>query len=350
MKIDVHTHILPKTWPNLRDRYGYGGWIRLEHHHPGRAKMMMDDRFFREIDANCWDPATRMAEMDAMDIDVQVLSTVPVMFGYWAKSEDAWDLAQILNDDMALTCETHPKRFLGLGSVPMQAPRLAVKELERLMMLPGMRGVQVGSHINEWNLDDEDLYPFWEACEDLGACIMVHPWDMMGRDTMPRHWLPWLVSMPAETSRAICSVLMGGLMDRFPGLRFMFAHGGGSFPATLGRIDHGFTMRPDLCQTRTKNPPSSYVDRIWIDSIVHAERSLDFVLDVMSAERIMLGSDYPFPLGELHPGKLIEGTTLEYTTKEQLLSGTALEWLGLDRASFETDASREHTAKIGGER
>jgi aminocarboxymuconate-semialdehyde decarboxylase len=338
MRIDIHTHILPKTWPDLRERYGYGGWIRLEHVQEGKANMMMDDRFFRSIDANCWDPTARFIECDRDSVDVQVLSTVPVMFGYWAKSEDTLDLCQILNDDIQGHIESHPKRIAGLASLPMQHPGFAVQELERCMTKLSMRGVQIGSHINKWNLDDDQLIPFWEAAEDLGAAVFVHPWDMMGMDRMPRHWLPWLVGMPAETALAMCSVMMGGILDRFPKLRIMFAHGGGSFPGTVGRIDHGFRVRPDLCQTHTQKLPSSYVDKVYIDTAVHDDRSLRLVLDVFGAERIAMGSDYPFPLGEWVPGKLVDDANLPAETKDRLLCGTALEWLGMTKEDFQTGA------------
>ena len=268
MKIDLHTHILPETWPDLHKRYGYGEWIRLEHHKPCCARMMRAEKFFREIEDDCWDAQRRLTDCDHHHVDVQVLSTVPVMFSYWARPEDTLDLSRMLNDHLMSVVATHPKRFIGLGTLPMQAPDLAVRELERCMAI-GLAGVEIGTHINDWNLDDECLEPFWAAAEELGAAVFVHPWDMMGQGRMPRHWLPWLVSMPAETSLAICSLAMGGVLERYPNLRICFAHGGGSFPATIGRIDHGFNVRPDLCQTRTQTPPSELLSSIYIDSLVH---------------------------------------------------------------------------------
>ncbi|MBS1912444.1 MAG: amidohydrolase [Bacteroidetes bacterium] len=335
MKIDIHTHILPETWPDLRERYGYGGWVRMEHHRPCCARMMIDDRFFREVEENCWSPEARIHECDRHGVHIQVLSTVPVMFSYWAQPEHAHDLSRILNDHIASVVERYPKRFVGLCTVPMQAPELAVKELERCVKTLGMPGVEIGSHINDWNLDDESLFPFYEAAQDLGAAIFVHPWDMMGKEKMPRYWLPWLVGMPAETSLAICSVLFGGVLDRFPNLRFCFSHGGGSFPFTLGRIEHGFHVRPDLVQIRTTTEPRALVPRLYFDSLVHDPAALRYMLDLFTSERIMLGSDYPFPLGEHHPGALIESMhEIDAASRERLLAGTALEFLGLRQEAF----------------
>lgn len=350
MKIDIHAHILPRDWPDLRERYGYGGFIRLDHAAGSGmcAHMMRDDEFFREVEPNLWDCATRIEECDRHGVDVQVLSTVPVMFSYWAKPNDALDLSKILNDHLADCIARHPRRFMGLGTVPMQAPELAAQELTRCIEDLDLVGVEIGTHINDWNLDHDALRPFWERADALGAAIFVHPWDMMGMESMPRFWLPWLVSMPAETSRAICSLMMGGILEDYPNIRFAFAHGGGSFPATLGRINHGFVMRPDLCQTCTQTQPTDLVDRIYIDSLVHDPRVLKYVVDVIGAERIALGTDYPFPLGELEPGQLIEAEDfLTAEAKERMLSGTALEWTGRSRADYETDASRSHSASIG---
>lgn len=346
MKIDIHTHILPEKWPDLRERYGYGGWIRLDHHKPCCAKMMMDNHFFREIESNCWDAETRLKECGQVHVDVQVLSTVPVMFGYWAKPEHTDDLSKLLNDHIAGIVREYPRRFIGLGTVPMQSPRRAVVELERCMRELGMAGVQIGTNINERNLDDDLFLPFFEAAEDLGAAIFVHPWDMMGKDRTKNYWLPWLVSMPAETCLAMCSIMMGGILDRFPKLRFAFAHGGGSFPGTLGRIDHGFHVRPDLCQTRTQTPPSAYLNKIYVDSLYHDPRALQYALEILGPERIALGSDYPFPLGELRPGEIVERLNLTADVRERLYSGTALEWLDLRREKFETTSSLAHSNSL----
>jgi aminocarboxymuconate-semialdehyde decarboxylase len=334
LKIDAHTHIMPEKMPRFADKFGYSGFIHLDHHKPCCARMMKDDRFFREVQSNCWDPEVRMKESEHFQVDVQVLSTIPVLFSYWARPKDTLEVSRFLNDHIAEVVERYPDRFIGLGTLPMQAPDLAIKELERCVNTLGLAGIEIGSHINDLNLDDEKLFPIFEAAEALGAAVFVHPWDMMGKEKMEKYWLPWLVGMPAETSLAITSMIFGGVFERLPNLRVAFAHGGGSFPATIGRIEHGFNVRPDLCAVDNPVNPKEYLGKFYLDSLVHDPVMLQYIIDLMGPDKIALGTDYPFPLGELNPGALIESMDFDDATKELLLSGSALNWLNLDKEKF----------------
>ncbi|HET9052681.1 MAG TPA: amidohydrolase family protein, partial [Cyclobacteriaceae bacterium] len=217
LKIDTHTHILPKKLPNWSDRFGYGDFIYLQHHKKGAAKMMRGNQFFREIQENSWNAELRIKEYAKFNTQVQVVCTVPVMFSYWAKPMDCLEVSKFLNDDIAQVIARHPKNYLGLGTIPMQDTELAIQELERCKAI-GMSGVQIGSNINDLNLNEERFFPIFEACESLGMAVLVHPWNMMGQKQMQKYWLPWLVGMPAETARAICSMIFGGIFEKLPKL------------------------------------------------------------------------------------------------------------------------------------
>jgi aminocarboxymuconate-semialdehyde decarboxylase len=344
MKIDLHTHILPREWPDLDEKYGYSGFVRLEHCDPCSARMMIGDRVFREISDNVWNPQRRIEDMESSGVSMQVLSTVPVMFSYWAKPHDAVDLSRLLNEHIAEIVRRYPSRFVGLGTVPLQDPDLAAQELARCVRDLGLRGIEIGTHVDAnkhchgphcRNLDDSNLDVVWRTAQDLNAAIFVHPWDMMGSDRMPKYWLPWLVGMPAESSLAICSMIFGGVFERFHKLRVAFAHGGGAFPFTIGRTEQAFHVRPDLVAVENNINPRNYLAndtapaRFYVDSLVHDADALALLLRLFSVQRVALGSDYPFPLGETKPGQLIESMSLSSKEKEQLFSGTAREFLGV---------------------
>lgn len=330
-KLDLHTHILPPNWENLKDKYGYGGFPRMEYVNDRCARIMIDERFFREVEDNCWDPDARIADCDAQGVTMQALSTVPVMFSYWAKAEDAYDLARFLNDHIAEVVARRPDRFVGLGTLPMQNPELAMRELERCVKDLGLAGAQIGTHINDWNLDAPEIFPVFQHASKLNTGLFVHPWEMVGTERMPNYFLPWLVGMPAETSLAMCSMIFGGVLERLPRLRCCFAHGGGAFPYTLGRINKGWEARPDLCQIHITQPPRTYVPQLYVDSLVHDPDALRYILKLFGISRVAMGTDYPFPLGETEPGKLILSLPeLSDADRERLLWGTAAEFLGIE--------------------
>jgi aminocarboxymuconate-semialdehyde decarboxylase len=333
LKIDAHTHILPKKMPNWSEKFGYGDFIYLQHHKKGFAKMMRGNQFFREIKENCWNPDLRIKEYEEFYTQVQVVCTIPVMFSYWAKPLDCLELSRFLNDHLGKLSEKYPKQYIGLGTVPMQDVELAVKELERIKKI-GLKGIQIGSNINDDNLNEEKFFPVFETCERLGLAVMVHPWNMMGEKHMQRYWLPWLVGMPAETSRAMCSMIFGGIFERLPALRVMYAHAGGSFLPTIGRIEHGFECRPDLVAIDNNINPRNYIGKFWVDGITHDPLMLEYVLKLQGSKKVMLGSDYPFPLGDLEIGKFIEDMKLPADVKEDIFCNAALEWLDLSKNDF----------------
>ncbi|PAV88598.1 hypothetical protein WR25_19518 isoform C [Diploscapter pachys] len=293
--------------------------------------MIKDGKLFRVVEPNCFDTATRIQEMDKACVQVQCISTVPVMFNYAAKSEHTEEIARFVNDDLFSICKSHPDRLIPLGTLPMNDIRRAVEEVRRCVAL-GMKGFEIGSHVGEKSLDHRDFWPLYKECEKLGALLFVHPWDMdswSGR--LNKHWMPWLVGMPSETAQAICSALMGNLLVEFPKLKLCFAHGGGAYPSIAGRVNHGYKVRPDLCATECKVAPELLQKNLWVDSLAHNPQAIGLVADTFGKDKIVLGTDYPFPLGELEVGKVVEEySALTEQDKNDMLWGNAIKMLDLD--------------------
>ena len=314
--------------PNWVQKFGYGDFIHLEHRNC-QACMMRGDKLFRVVEDNCFKEDVRIKEMDETGVAMQVLSTIPVLFNYWAKAKDGLETSRFFNDHIAETVVKEPSRFIGIGTVPLQDIDMAVAEMERCVNELKMPGLQIGSNVNGENLSEKKFFPFYKRAEELGCALFVHPWEMMGEGQMQKYWLPWLVGMPAETSRAICSLIFGGVFENFPKLRVAFAHGGGSFPFTIGRIQHGFDVRPDLVAVDNTISPKNYIGKFWVDSLVHDASAMNFLIDTMGSDKICLGSDYPFPLGEHRPGSLIEEMKLNEEITAKLLYKNAKDWLML---------------------
>ena len=335
LKIDIHTHIIPDSLPNFSKKFGYEGFVNLEKVSKSKANMMLFNENFRTISCNCWNPGVRLKECNDFDVNIQVISPIPIMFSYWANPQDALEVSRFINDFTASVCYKYPKNFIGLGTVPMQSSDYAIRELDRCKNDLNLAGVEIGTNINDENLNNNKFHDFFTACEELSMAVFVHPWQMMGMSKMKKYWLPWLIGMPAETSRAICSMAFGGIFEKFPKLRVAFAHGGGNFFYNLGRIEQGFIQRPDLCAVDNKINPREYVGKFYVDSLVHDPNSFKFLLNELGSEKIALGSDYPFPLGEKNPVSFIDQiNNLSNKDKENIFYRTALNWLDLDKKLF----------------
>ncbi|MCX6209855.1 MAG: amidohydrolase family protein, partial [Bacteroidetes bacterium] len=199
---------MPDKMPNWVQKFGYGEFIHLEHNNC-QACMMKGDKLFRVVEENCFEVDLRKQDMESTSVTTQVLSTIPVLFNYWAKAKDGLETSRFFNDHIADSVCKHPHHFIGLGTVPLQDIDLAIQEMERCVNELKMPGLEIGTNINGKNLSDPYFFPFYAAAEKLGCALFVHPWEMMGETQMQKYWLPWLVGMPAETSRAICSFIFG---------------------------------------------------------------------------------------------------------------------------------------------
>lgn len=325
---------MPKNIPDFNQVFGYDGFVTLEQIDEFKAKMIKNNKVFRIIEKNCWDENAILEDCAKFNIDLQVLSTIPVLFNYWAKDEHTQTTSIYLNNHIAEITNKFPKKFIGLGTVPMQNIDLAIKEMERCKNELGFKGLQIGSNINGINLGDPKLFPFFVAAEELEMSLMIHPWEMFGADRLQDYWMQWLVGMPAETALSMCSMIFSGLFEKLPNLKVLFSHAGGSFPAGFGRIEHGFNVRPDLVAVDNDINPRKYFKNFYLDSITHDIDILKYIINMFGANRIALGSDYPFPLGELEPGKMIEESDLSQEIKDQLNYKTAVDWLNLDLNDF----------------
>ena len=333
--IDIHNHFFPRTWPDLAARFGTPDWPWIKHTEPGKAEIMVGNRFFRHIYSACWDAEVRLQEMDRDGIEMQVLSATPVLFAYDRPAEHALECAKLFNDAALDLCAAGRGRLKSFCQVPLQDIDSACAELSRCMRA-GHVGVQIGNHVAEKNLDDPGIVTFLHHCADANAAVLVHPWDMFGQSRMPKYMMPWTVGMPAETQLGIVAMILGGAFDKLPkNLRICFAHGGGSFAFLLGRLQNAWQHHP-VAHGACELSPKEYLNRFYVDSAVFDRRALHFLVETMGVERVMLGSDYPFPLGEHQIGELIRSSDLTKAAKAKLLGGNAEEFVGL-RKSGEVD-------------
>src|SRR3984957_19732714 len=342
MVIDIHNHFFPATWPDLAKRYGTPNWPLIKHTEPGKAEIMVGERFFRHIYSACWDPAVRLQEMDRDGVDLQVISATPVLFAYERPVEHALDCARLFNDAALELCGRSKGRLKSLCQVPLQDIDAAWAELSRCTKA-GHLGVQIGNHVGDKNLDDAGIVTFLHHCADEGAAVLVHPWDMMGQARMPKYMMPWTVGMPAETQLTVVALILSGAFDTLPAnLQICFAHGGGSFAFLLGRLENAWHRHP-VAHGACQSPPSHYLNRFYGDSAVFDQHSLQFLVATMGADQVMLESDYPFPLGEERVGALIRGSQLSQQVKNKLLGGNALRFLGIEDKSPERNEARSAT-------
>ncbi|MGH8959661.1 MAG: amidohydrolase family protein, partial [Jatrophihabitantaceae bacterium] len=325
------THYVPRGWPDLSEAVAPGmhwPWLRVDSER--EAMIMVGAREFRRIGANCWDAQERLADMDADGIDVQVVSPTPVFFSYAHGAEQAAHIARVMNELALQLCAPSGGRLLPMCQVPLQDPDAACRELER-SMVEGHVGVEIGNHVGDRDLDDAGIVTFLQHAASLGAPVFVHPWDMPTSPRLDRWMARWLTGMPAETHLSILAMILGGVFDRVgEDLRICFAHGGGSFAFWIGRMDNAWRGRHDVIGA-SEHEPSHYLGRFYVDSVVFDERALRLLVDTIGAERVVVGSDYPYPLGERPAAGLVRHAGfLDEAARRQILHGNAETFLGLD--------------------
>ena len=329
MRIDVHTHFLPPDWEDWAAKYAGSRWPKLEHHDACSATMMLGDKFFRKVTDQCWSPERRIGDMEESGVDMQVISPVPIMLCYWAEPEACRAFARLQNEYCAEIVSKHPKRFHGMATVPLQDPGLAIAELRHAVEVLGLRAVEIGTFPGGRNFDDPEIFPFFEACRDLDVAVFVHPSDpVIGKERMGDYYLPNIVGNPLETALAISRFILGGIMARLPDLRICFAHGGGAFALVLGRLQHGWQTREET-RAHTELSPQDYARMLYYDSLIHSPEGLRFLIGAVGGDKVVVGSDYPWGLGEKDPIGFLDRCNLDDDLMSDITGANAVRFLGL---------------------
>lgn len=330
MRVDFHTHIYPLELPDFSEKYSDQKWPVLQQKCSCGADIMVSGKVFREVTDQVWDPKKRIEDMRKEGVDMQVISPVPVTFSYWAPVEQALELAQFQNNFIANTVNEYPDYFIGLGTVPMQDADAAIEEMRRCKEI-GLAGIEIGTNVNGENLDATYLLPFFKAAEELEMPLFIHPWETMAQDRTPRHNFLYTIGMPSETALAAASLIWSGVMEKCPNLKICFAHGGGSFPYILPRLDQGWEVWPHL--RLIEHPPSHYAKNFYFDSLVYDKDNLAFLIERFGHDKIIMGSDYPFLLREIDPGKVIDDSPdLSPEVKKAILGENALQFLNYQKS------------------
>lgn len=325
--VDVHAHALfPAVEATAAQLPGHAKQRELDLRGSGAASAAVNQAQLSQIGPLLTDPVQRLAAMDRAGVDVQVVSPMP-LFHYWADASVAQRITRLTNEGMSALVEQHPHRLVGMGTVPLQHPELAVAELTRAVDEFGLRGVQMGTLAGARELADDALDAFWARAEELGAVVFVHPWGCSLGERLDRYYLSNIVGNPVETAVALSHLIFSGLLDRHPGVRIVAAHGGGYLPTYLGRSDHAWQTRPEA--QHPVAPPSTYMRRMWFDSLVYTPLALRQLVEAVGADRVVLGSDYPFDMGVTDPVERLAAAALESEQEQAIRGGNAAALLKL---------------------
>jgi aminocarboxymuconate-semialdehyde decarboxylase len=326
--IDSHTHILTQEAMRRLAKESPKVAPVLKNLDERTATLEIDGKVVQQpLPREIWDVDLRLRDMDANAVDVQVLSPTVFTFFYGEDAALARGCARLQNEEIAAVARRHPDRFLGLGSVPLQAPQAAADELDYAMAQLGLRGAMIGSHVNGRNLDDPALEPFWATAAERGAFIFIHPHAPAAGERLSAYYLKNLVGLPFETTIAAACLVFGGVFERHPRLKICLSHGGGFVPYQAGRFRHGFEVRPEP-KAHLEHPPAASLDRLFYDTILHSKPALEFLIGSVGHDRVLLGSDYPFDMGNLDCVARVKALSLEPAARDFILGGYAHTLLG----------------------
>jgi aminocarboxymuconate-semialdehyde decarboxylase len=324
--IDAHAHILSEETMALMRKAAPGIGPKLERIDDDFAVLTVAGSPYRPFPRGGWDMAKRFSDMDAAGVDVQLISNTPQTFLYNQEAALTAALAALQNDQIAAAVAAYTQRLMGIATLPMQAPGLAADELRRAMRKLALRGAQIGSNVNGRNLDDPALEPLWAAADELGAFIMVHPTQVAGAERLKSYYLTNLIGNPLDTTIAAACLVFGGVVGRYPRIKFLMVHGGGFVPYQAGRFRHGWQVRPEP-RAKLHSPPEAALDALYFDSIVHSKAALEFLVASAGASRVLLGSDYPFDMGTLDCARQVLALAVPEADKAVILGGAAMKLL-----------------------
>ena len=327
MNIDIHAHFVPAESLKVASEIGKRHGMKLGKNERGREIVSRDGKpFLTQLKAEFSDLDLRLSIMDSQGVDLQALSPASTYFFYWMAAEESLAYAQWLNDRLAEAVAKHPARLVGLGSVPMQDSAKAVAELERAIAKLGLRGVEIATNINGRYFDDPAFNPFWEAAQALDALIFVHPNQVVGADRMKEFNLANLIGNPTDTSLAFAKLIFSGVLERYPRLRFLLAHAGGFLPYTWGRLDRGYRIQ-DSATAKIPKAPGEYLKLLHFDTITHSTMALEYLVANFGAEHVVLGSDYPYDMGDPEPVASLRAARIDNASREQIASANACKLL-----------------------
>jgi len=327
MNIDIHAHFVPADSLKVASEIGKRHGMKLDKNERGREIVSRDGKpYLTQLKAEFSDLDLRLSIMDSQGVDIQALSPASTYFFYWMAGEESLEYAQWLNDRLAEAVAKHPKRLVALGSVPMQDSAKAVGELERAMGKLGLRGVEIASNINGRYFDDPAFNPFWEAAQALDALIFVHPNQVVGADRMKEFNLANLIGNPTDTSLAIAKLIFSGALERYPRLKLLLAHAGGFLPYTWGRLDRGYRIQ-DSETAKISKPPGEYLKLLNFDTITHSTMALEYLVANFGADHVVLGSDYPYDMGDPEPVASLGAARIDRADLEQIASANACKLL-----------------------
>jgi aminocarboxymuconate-semialdehyde decarboxylase len=331
LKVDVHTHFVPEVLLGMSNRFGGNRWpvTKCVCGAPHHKQVMISGKNFRTITDQCWSPERRITDMDQEEVTIQVLSPMPELLSYWFKAEDTLEYSRYINSELSRFIENDPKRFIGLGMVPLQDPELAAKEIKRLKNEFGLKGVEVGTNINGISIGDPFFDPFFAEAEAENIIIFIHALHPVGKERIvgPSS-LSALIGFPTENAYALASLITGGVLEKFPNLKVYVSHGGGSFSTLLPRLTFGWEMMEEIRKV-CPHPPSYYAKKIYYDTLVYDMNTLHFLIQQFGSSQLMIGSDYPFLIREKNPGFWIHDLKISQEETEMIMYKNAFSIFGI---------------------